>query len=340
MNNKFYFEFSQEHRDTILDFSKPIGVLVINKNNSESETDLMRKNHELINLITTYETLKKENAIKDEYVNIIVDKIIEIIETTDLINYSAFCVYFQVVGYSFNSYKNEKNKMTINDKRNLFKQLLDLYIDNRHDVYLFHGYSDNILQINCDAASSRRKGKIGIEKMESILNKLNFFRAKTIQDLKDKPFCFLLPDKGDIYLFNNFLKNNNIVFEFRNSRDNKNPDMLIKIRDNYYILEHKLTNGAGGSQNAEINEIVQFINYSETNPKWHYVACLQGDYFRKLKVNNNEPKTKAQYENIVKNLKWNSSNYFVNGEGFKKLILDLVNQSTTSSLNTSLYKNI
>lgn len=323
MNNKHYFEFSQKHTDDIIDFSKPKGILVINRNNNESETELMRQNHELIKLITTYETLEKDNDIKLEYLNIIIDKIINIIETTNLINYSPFCVYFQVVGYSFNAYKSEKNNMSLDDKRKLFRQLLNLYIDNRHDIYIFHGYSDNILQVNCDAASSRRKGKTGIEKVEEILNDLHFIKAETISNLYYAEYCYLLPDKGDIDLFNEFLKDNNIVFEFRKTRDNKNPDMLLKIKDNYYILEHKLTNGAGGSQNAELNEIIQFIKYSEKNHKWHYIACLQGDYFKKLNEHNDEPKIQAQYENILTNLEKNPSNYFVNGEGLKKLVTDL-----------------
>lgn len=323
MDNKDYFKFSQENDDDIVDFSKPEGVLVINRNANEPETALMIANHNLTELITTYKTIRNDKDIDPNYVNKILDRIIHIIETTNLINYSAFCVYLQVVGYSFSSYNSEKNAMLQSEKRDLIRQLLDLYIDNRHDMYLYHGYSDQVLQVNSDAASSRRKGKTGIEKMEDILKPLGFVKAKTVFELKERRFCYLLPDKGDLDLFNRFLRENGIIFEFRKTRDNKNPDMFLKIKDDYYILEHKLTNGGGGSQNAEINEIIQFINYDEGKEHWHYISCLQGNFFKKLNSSNLEPKAASQYRNVINNLNNHKGNYFINGKGFEKLMHDL-----------------
>lgn len=323
MDNKDYFKYSQTNDDDIVDFSKPEGVLVINRNCDEPETNLMIANHNLTELITTYKTIRNESGYD---IDKILDRIINMIESTNLINYSAFCVYLQVVGYSFSSYNSEKNAMTQDDKRELIKQLLDLYIDNRHDMYLYHGYSDQVLQVNSDAASSRRKGKTGIEKMEDVLKPYGFVKAKTILDLKSRRYCYLLPDKGDLELFNRFLNQNGIIFEFRRTRDNKNPDIFLKIKDDYYILEHKLTNGGGGSQNAEINEIIQFINYDENKEHWHYVSCLQGNFFKKLNSNNQEPKAASQYRNIISNLTNHPGNYFINGKGFEKLVIDLAKE--------------
>lgn len=331
MDNKDYFKYSQSHDDDIVDFSKPEGMLVINKNSSEPATSLMKANHELIELISTYKTLVNSSFSQND-INKIVDKIISIIETTNLINYSSFCVYLQVVGYSYSSYCSEKNAMTIDDKRELMEQLLKLYISNRHDMYLYHGYSDQVLQVQSDAASSRRKGKTGIEKMEEIMKPLGFVRAKTILDLKHKNYCYLLPDKGDLELFNRFLNECEICFEFRKTRDNKSPDMLLKIKNDYYILEHKLTNGGGGAQNAEINEIIQFINFKERNPNWHYISCLQGNFFKKLNENNKEPRTATQYKNIMSALELYPLNYFLNGKGFEKLINDFVGKSSQLNL--------
>ena len=214
MKNSDYFKFSQINNDEIIDFSKPEGILVINKSQNEPVTSLMIANHDLIKFITTYQTLKEDIKCDPNYINQVVDKIINIIETTNLINYSSFCVYFQVVGYSFNSYKTEKINMTQEYKRNLLKKLLDLYVANRHSIYLYHGYSDNVLQVNCDSASSRRKGKTGIEKMEDFLKELNFIKVKTILDFKNKKHCYLLPDKGDLELFNIILEDNQIKFDF------------------------------------------------------------------------------------------------------------------------------
>lgn len=332
MNNIDYFEYSQINCDDIIDFSKPEGTLVINKNASEQETALMAANHNLIELITTYKTIRNISKIDEKSKNEIVDNIIDIIETTNLINYSSFCVYLQVVGYSYSAYCIEKNSMSINEKRELMKQLLNLYIENRHNIYLYHGYSDQVLQVQSDAASSRRKGKTGIEKMEEILMPFGFVKAKTILDLKFLKYCYLLPDKGDLKLFDKFLKENNIAFKFREIRDNKNPDMLLKINNNYYILEHKLTNGEGGSQNSEINEIIQFINYEENYNNWHYISCLQGNFFKKLNKDNHEPKAASQYANIMIALHKHPKNYFVNGKGFKKLINDFAHNEDVKKI--------
>lgn len=323
MNNVKYFKYSQDHADILKNNINPEGKLVINRNEMESETPLMTANTKLIELITTYKTIRNDPSFNESCKLSIIDDVIKIIETTELINYSPFCVYLQVVGYSFDKYKREKKSISVEEKQKLFEKLVNLYIDNRHNVYLYHGYSNQVLQVNSDASSSRRKGKLGIEIVENILNQHGLKRATKFYELVPDDNYYLLPDKGDIHLFNSFLETNKIVFDFRKSRDNKNPDMLIKINGNYYMLEHKLTNGSGGSQNAEINEIIQFINYSETNENWHYVSCLQGDFFNKLSTLNNEPKTQNQYNNILSNLYNNPGNFFVNGNGLTKLISDL-----------------
>lgn len=327
MNNKVYFKYSQENDDIILDFSKPEGVLVLNKSLDEDETALMVANHKLIELITTYKTIRNDNSFDVKSKSSVIEQIIKIIETTNFINYSSFCVYLQVVGYSFNTYNSEKNSLSLNEKIELMESIVNLYIDNRHDLYSFHGYSDQVLQVNSDAASSRRKGKTGIEKMEEVLIPLGFKKAKNLLELKNLRLCYILPDKGDIVLFNSLLKENNIMFEFRTTRENKNPDMLFKVDDDYYILEHKLTNGGGGSQNYEINEIIQFVNYAEKKDNWHYVSCLQGNFFKKLNKFNSEPKAANQYRKIIENLNKNPNNYFINGKGFEKLVNDLVEVS-------------
>lgn len=324
MNNNLYFSYSQNNEDEIVDLSKQEGTLVITKDSSENATILMEANHKLIDYITTYKILCEDKIKNENVITSIIDKIINLIEHTNLINYSSFCVYLQVIGYSYSTYCMEKNKMSIDEKRELIKNLVNLYIMNRHEMYLYHGYSDQVLQVQSDAASSRRKGKTGIEKMEESLIPLGFKKAKNIFELEHGNLYYLLPDKGDITLFNKFLKNNGIKFEFRESRDNKNPDMFLVIYDEYYIVEHKLTNGGGGSQNAEINEIIQFINYDENNEKWHYISCLQGNYFKKLNKNNHESKAEKQFINIINNLTKHPNNYFVNGKGFEKLINDLV----------------
>ena len=121
MNNKVYFKYSQENDDVIFDFSKPEGVLVLNKNSYEDETALMIANHKLIELITTYKTIRNDSSFDEASKNSVIEKIIQIIENTNLINYSSFCVYLQVVGYSFSTYNSEKNSFNLTEKIELMK---------------------------------------------------------------------------------------------------------------------------------------------------------------------------------------------------------------------------
>lgn len=338
MDNKDYFKYSQENEDEIVDISKQKGILVISNSKNDKPTNLMESNHKLIELITTYKILKSNCLSNEETINNVIDEIIKLVENTNLINYSSFCVYLQVIGYPYSTYCAEKSKMDIDEKRELIKKLVDLYIKNRHDMYESHGYSDQVLQVQSDAASSRRKGKLGIEMMEEKLHPLGFTRASKSFQLEESGLYYLLPDKGDIKLFDPFLRKRNIKFEFRKTRDNKNPDLFLAIYGDFYIVEHKLTNGGGGAQNAEINEIIQFVNYEEENKKWHYVSCLQGNFFKRLNKDNHEPKAEKQYININNNLDNHKGNYFVNGKGFEKLIKDLVKESSPLNVINSYSK--
>lgn len=108
--------------------------------------------------------------------------------------------------------------------------------------------------------------------------------------------------------------------------------MLIKNKDQIFIIEHKLTNGGGGAQNMEINEIISFTGYEENNPNVHFVSCLQGNYFKRLNSHNDEPKTKKQHDDIMLNLQKFPGNYFVNGKGFERLVADVIGCNSNNEL--------
>ncbi len=321
MKNLDYFEYSLKNDDTIIDFSNPKGNLIISTIKGKDETLIQQANKKLLDLITTYKTLKHVCSKSDTTEQIILE-IIKLIEETRLINYSAFCIYFQVLKYSYSAYKEQQDSMTEDEKIKLFSHIIDCYIENRHYIYSAYGYTDASLQIMSDVASSRRNGKTGIEKIENIIIPLGFKKAFKMDDLK-KDKVYILPDKGGKSLFNDFIDRQNIDFIFRKERDNKNPDVMFLVNDKIFILEHKLTNGAGGSQNADINEIISFIGYKEINKKVSYISCLQGNFIKQLR-NQSSPKNVVQLDNIKKNLKIHKNNFFVNGQGFKKLITDLI----------------
>lgn len=317
MNNLDFFNISLLNTKINYDFSSPAGKVVIPKTKEETN-DLIEANHNLIDLITTYKTLQKCSPNSGE-LTAIVNEIIKLLDSTKYINYTSFCVYFQVLRYSYNTYFHAKNLSPV-EKFNLIKTTVELYIKNRHSLYLEHGYSDQVLQVMCDASSSRRNGNTGTKNLSSIMALFNIQRVNSFDEFKTGFSSYILPDKGDSNILKEIIKHYKIDFAFKKTRENKNPDMAFKLGSDLYIMEHKLTNGGGGSQNMEINEIISFIGHKESNLNTHYISCLQGDYFGKLDQNNKEPKANAQYENIKRNLKKNSRNYFVNEFGLIELL--------------------
>lgn len=317
MNNLDYFKFSLENPDDIIDFSNPMGCIVVAKNQKEHLTNLQIAYHKLTDLIITYKTLKSKKK-NQKIVNDVLQDIIKLLTDVDLINYTPFCVYFQVLKYSYSSYINDRKKMEASEELKVIQQIIDTYLKYRHDIYSFYGYNDIVLQIMSDISSSRRNGKTGIKKLEDILLPLSYRKAHKLEDFKNNQLTYILPDKDGKKLFQEILKEYNIDFQFFHKRDAKYPDILLKSREKIYIIEHKMINGSGGSQNEEVNEIIDFIGYPESNPHVYYISCLNGNYMTEL--NKSAGKTKAQKNRIIKHLGYFGRNYFVNGSGFKKLL--------------------
>ena len=136
--------------------------------------------------------------------------------------------------YKYHSFldKYEKKNQTVNFEI-YNKDLINFFED-----YYYKGWIDE---------------GISIESMK----KYNIKFVSNYSEFMDENSYFF--PENNVSLFLNVLKNNNIDFNFRKSRDNKNPDLIFKIKDQFYILEHKLATGGGGSQNMELNEIIEFI---------------------------------------------------------------------------------
>lgn len=112
--------------------------------------------------------------------------------------------------------------------------------------------------------------------------------------------------------------------ESRQLEQDKYPDLVFKHNNHYFICELKTMKGSGGGQNKQIVEVACFIKYSELNPYFHYLVFLDGDYSNIL-YSSSKPKIEKQRKDILKALENNPNNYFVNTNGFKKLLEDVFN---------------
>ncbi|MGQ9707238.1 MAG: hypothetical protein ACUVWP_09660, partial [bacterium] len=89
------------------------------------------------------------------------------------------------------------------------------------------------------------------------------------------------------------------------------------------ILEAKHLKGGGGHQNNTITETIEFIRYPEKSKTVHYISFMDGinNFINKRGIY--DRKTINQRKDVVKYLKENKNNYFVNTFGIKQLFSDL-----------------
>ena len=317
MNNYDYFDYSKNNPEELFDSYYTKGVLVIPKD-SNTHNQLTLKHSRMIECITTFKYLTSKSYTKwDKIIVDTVNEIVDILEKTPNINYSAFSQFFMV----YNSTYSYFSKLNREDKFNFTYEMLVKYCAERHDIYLNHGYSNAILQVVSDNYSHKRNGKTSIEKVLSILSPYKLKRISSIHST-DKTNYYFLPDKGDRVLFEQFLKKFNLKMESREIEQNKLPDIVFNCNGQFYICELKTMKGCGGGQNKQIVEVAYFIKFSEDDSRFHYVAFLDGDYANTL-MQENMPKIVSQRNDISNALINNPSNYFVNTAGFKKLVRDI-----------------
>ena len=109
--------------------------------------------------------------------------------------------------------------------------------------------------------------------------------------------------------------------ESRQFEQNKNPDIVFKKGNHFYIMELKTMKEGGGGQNKQVVEFALFIRFSEKDPNIHYITFLDGNYSNLL-FRDTSPKVTSQRNDILSALKNNPSNYFVNTKGLKQFFAD------------------
>lgn len=318
MNNIELFEYSKNHPEGILDPFYAKSMVVIPAT-AEETNKLTENNEKMIKLITAFSVLDDYNIdSNNDTVKKIVDDIIDILNNTPNINYSAFTQFFMVYNSTYSIYQSLK----MEQKRRLVYEMLKKYCKERHDMYSSHGYSNAILQVMCDNYSHKRNSKSGIDKVLGILEPYNLNRLESAYYLESMDDYYFLPDKGDKNIFENMLKKLNLKMESRNIEQNKLPDIVFKHNNNYYICELKTMKEGGGGQNKQIVEIAYFIKFSEGNKNVHYITFLDCNYSNTI-FHDESPKITSQRNDIITALRNNDTNYFLNTEGMIKFAREI-----------------
>ena len=322
-DNFYYWNESLKYKENIFDDSYFINQIIVN------DEELISRVEKLRELLVTYCVLKEEQGDTEAVLQKIFNNILNLIESTEQIQYTEFVAFWKTLDISYSTFKDYSNE----EKKDILKSILELYCENRRKIYDGLGYTNTTVQALYDAGASRKKGKLGIKKIETLLeNILNisnteYLKVENLKDFEGKKICYLLPDsnKSDKEIFDDFIKRKHLDYRFGREHQNKYPDVVIKICEHYFIIEAKHIKESGGAQDKQIVEIIEFIKYSENGDNIHYVSFLDGIYFNKfisLKDKDNKNKVLSQIRDIENALKYNKNNFFVNTYGLKLLIED------------------
>jgi len=318
MTNLELLEYSVNHPNPLIGPYYNKGELVITPC-KDQRNSLMAANARLIELITVFNYLSNEGKTADDAeVSKVVDQVIEILDNVDGINFSAFSQFFMVYNSAHSSYV----AFPRSKKRMFVFRMLQLYCRERHAMYQSHGYSDAILQVVSDNYSHKRNSKASIAKITDLLEKLGIRRSSQTSGFVSQGSFYLLPDKGDKASFIQFKKEFSVVMESAVAEQGKLPDMVLGVNEEYFIIEAKMMKGSGGGQDKQLVEIINFIRFTEADPKIHYLTYLDGEYADMLFAKRRMPKIQRQYDDLVSCLTNNPGNYFVIPAGFEQLIIE------------------
>jgi hypothetical protein len=312
--NKYYWEISLRNPEPAVDDFYIFDEVIV------SDKDLIKKVERLRELIISYCVITekdKSTAAK------ILDEIYNIIISIDKIQYTEFVAFWKALDISYSVFKTLPNQKTI------LNELLQKYCERRRKLYDKLGYSNVTVQALYDSGTSRKKGVSGNDKLISLVLKIvriNVPHVRNMSELMASSPAYFLPDKGDKALFEEFCKNYKIRYVFGKDHQGKEPDIVFKINNRFFIIEAKHIKESGGAQDKQIVELIEFIKYSEDPDTIHYISFMDGVYFNNfiLVKDSNDTKVNRQKKAIEENLIKHKKNFFVNTAGLLSLFEDAI----------------
>jgi len=312
--NIYYWKKSLESPEQAADPFYTFDKLIV------TDSELIKNVEQLRELIIRYCRLSEKNV---DGASEILNEIYNLIVSIDKIQYTEFVAFWKTLDISYSVFKK------LLDKKVILKELLQKYCERRRELYDKMGYTNITVQALYDVGSSRKKGVSGIDKIIDMIQKnmRNVPHAKDINTLMEFSTAYFSPDKGDKHLFRLFCKKIGIKYSFGKDHQDKEPDIVLKINDKFFIIEAKHIKESGGAQDKQIVELIEFIRYSEELENVHYVSFMDGVYFNNFSwaKEGDETKVNKQKKAIEEHLTNNPKNFFVNTSGLLSLFEDLKN---------------
>lgn len=258
-------------------------------------------------------------AIRDEDSRAFVDQIermLPLLETEN-INFTELTSFFPSLDVSYSIYR----QLSTSEKCAFLQEAVRLFIDKRHRIYQRHGYSPTTLQVRKDFEKHKTGGSAANRKVESLLRMNSYV-----------PFCggsftksrrvYLFADATSLasQVLQELSSELGLQFVWRQEHQGKNVDLLwIDSSGIVRICEFKHMKESGGGQDKQVAELIALIRHSESHPRLSYVAFLDGIYFNAF-IHPSAKKTREQLRQIHQHLNQNSTNFFVNTHGLRRLL--------------------
>jgi hypothetical protein len=233
-------------------------------------------------------------------------------------NFNEFTSFFPSLDVSYSIYK----KLSADEKFNFLEIAVRKYIEQRHGVYVQHGYTATTLQVRKDFEKHKTDGGSAKKKIEKLLVINGFKMLKPNESIINttKKYHFFGTSTATKELLSELKDQLGMAFDWQEKHQNKSADVAFTDRDgNIYISELKHTKETGGGQDKQVSELISLISFTEKDARIRYLSFLDGIYFNTF-VNPTAPKTLAQVNQIKNYLQTNSRNYFVNTYGMLEIL--------------------
>lgn len=202
-----------------------------------------------------------------------------------------------------------------------FKRITNFFIQKR---IIDDKAPENWIQAVIDNNASRKKGKLGEDKLIKILAGFGYKPVKSWEEF-DKNKKSVASFSNSVFSFKEAKLRLQIGLKTKNQE--KMLDLLIRRNNKIFILEAKHLNTGGGEQNKQIDELIKILELKEKEKNVFYISFLDGTYSNKLiigeipKRSRKLSKQRKQIEGYLN--KKDFKNYWINTAGFINLFKNL-----------------
>lgn len=311
LNNVKLFDFSIQHPEDVYSHHEETGGLIIPEQKGRTNA-LLKAHRSVLEYITAYKValVSGNEKMKEEIVEAVVKILSEKLEG---IRYLEFVRFWPTKGITYSIFHHLEHRQ----KHSIIRDMIELFINERHGIYSSYGYSPTTLQVGKDADAHKSTGRTGTKKIALMLEEEGFELNNTnLTSFYGGHHLYFFPEQAKEF-FKKILASRSIRFRWSGDYQGKNPDCSFIIRGELFILEHKTKKEGGGGQSGQLVEVIDFIK--QKGDPAHYVSFVDGAYFNQFK-DKKSGKVAEQVLQILEALKKNHGNYFVNTAGFRKLI--------------------